>query len=96
MAVIRTSDVRPSVFPRGSPKKFCTIFFVPHSKHSPAILSPLDFSAVTQNLVSRNIDNLLQSYADEGHLLLGVLEHVYRSMEDYLKECLSLDEDEQS
>jgi hypothetical protein len=38
----------------------------------------------------------LQSYADEGHLLVGVLEHVYRSMEDYLKECLSLDEDEQS
>lgn len=36
----------------------------------------------------------LQSYADEGHDLRGVLEHVYRSMEDFLTECLSLDTDE--
>ncbi|XP_061377760.1 inactive dipeptidyl peptidase 10 isoform X1 [Danaus plexippus] len=32
-----------------------------------------------------------QAYADEGHDLEGVIEHVYRSMEDYLLECLSLD-----
>lgn len=32
-----------------------------------------------------------QSYADEGHELKGVLGHVYRSMEDFLQECLSLD-----
>ncbi|XP_063529706.1 inactive dipeptidyl peptidase 10 isoform X2 [Cydia strobilella] len=32
-----------------------------------------------------------QAYADEGHELKGVIEHVYRSMEDYLRECLSLD-----
>ncbi|XP_053998740.1 dipeptidyl aminopeptidase-like protein 6 isoform X1 [Hylaeus anthracinus] len=32
-----------------------------------------------------------QSYADEDHALAGVLEHAYRSMEDYLAECLSLD-----
>lgn len=35
-----------------------------------------------------------QSYADEGHLLQGVIEHVYSSMQDFLKECLSLDVDE--
>lgn len=28
-------------------------------------------------------------------LISGVLEHVYRSMEDFLTECLSLDTDEQ-
>ncbi|XP_076291931.1 A-type potassium channel modulatory protein DPP6 isoform X2 [Lasioglossum baleicum] len=32
-----------------------------------------------------------QSYADEDHALSGVLEHAYRSMEDFLAECLSLD-----
>ncbi|XP_036148283.1 inactive dipeptidyl peptidase 10 isoform X2 [Monomorium pharaonis] len=32
-----------------------------------------------------------QSYADEGHALRGVLEHAYRSMEDFLAECLALD-----
>lgn len=35
-----------------------------------------------------------QSYADEGHELSGVLEHVYRSMEEYFRDCLSLDADE--
>ncbi|XP_026469614.1 inactive dipeptidyl peptidase 10 [Ctenocephalides felis] len=35
-----------------------------------------------------------QSYADEGHRLIGVLDHAYRSMEDYLRECLSLDPDD--
>lgn len=35
-----------------------------------------------------------QTYADEGHELAGALEHVYRSMEDFLTECLSLDTDE--
>lgn len=34
-----------------------------------------------------------QTYADEGHELTNVLEHVYKSMEHYLKECLSLDPD---
>lgn len=34
-----------------------------------------------------------QSYANEGHKLDGVIEHVYKSMEDYLIKCLSLDED---
>lgn len=38
--------------------------------------------------------NLFQNYADEGHELKGVLEHVYRSMEDFLQECLSLDTEE--
>lgn len=32
-----------------------------------------------------------QSYADEDHDLLGVLEHVYKTMEDFLGTCLSLD-----
>ncbi|XP_055386032.1 inactive dipeptidyl peptidase 10 isoform X2 [Condylostylus longicornis] len=35
-----------------------------------------------------------QAYADEGHDLTNVLEHVYRSMEDYLADCLSLDTEE--
>jgi hypothetical protein len=35
----------------------------------------------------------LQSYADEGHDLRGVTEHVYRSMEHYYHSCLSLDSD---
>ncbi|KAF7996285.1 hypothetical protein HCN44_001917 [Aphidius gifuensis] len=32
-----------------------------------------------------------QSYADEDHALSGVIEHTYRSMEDFFTECLSLD-----
>lgn len=36
----------------------------------------------------------LQTYADEGHELNGVLEHVYSSMEHYFAECLSLDPDD--
>lgn len=35
-----------------------------------------------------------QSYADEGHDLKGVLEHVYRSMQEFFEECLSLDTDD--
>lgn len=35
----------------------------------------------------------IQTYADEGHELTNVLEHVYKSMEHYLKDCLSLDPD---
>ncbi|XP_059617511.1 inactive dipeptidyl peptidase 10 isoform X1 [Phlebotomus argentipes] len=35
-----------------------------------------------------------QSYADEGHELTGVAEHVYRSMEEYLRDCLILDPDD--
>lgn len=34
---------------------------------------------------------LKQSYANEDHALKGVLEHAYRSMEDFLAECLALD-----
>lgn len=37
---------------------------------------------------------MLQSYADQGHDLVGVLTHAYSSMEDYLQECLTLDADE--
>lgn len=36
---------------------------------------------------------VFQSYADEGHDLKGVTEHVYRSMEHYYRDCLSLDGD---
>ncbi|XP_031617317.1 inactive dipeptidyl peptidase 10 isoform X1 [Contarinia nasturtii] len=36
-----------------------------------------------------------QTYADEGHELSNVLEHVYKSMEHYLKDCLSLDPDDE-
>lgn len=36
----------------------------------------------------------IQTYADEGHDLTNVLEHVYKSMEYYLKDCLSLDPDD--
>ncbi|XP_031343376.1 venom dipeptidyl peptidase 4-like isoform X1 [Photinus pyralis] len=34
------------------------------------------------------------SYADEGHDLVGVIRHVYQSMEDFFQECLSLDTDD--
>lgn len=37
---------------------------------------------------------IFQTYADEGHELSNVIEHVYRSMEHYLRDCLSLDSDE--
>ncbi|XP_049787849.1 inactive dipeptidyl peptidase 10 isoform X1 [Schistocerca cancellata] len=47
--------------------------------------------ALARALAQANIIFRYQSYADEGHLLQGVLEHVYRSMEDFLKECLKLD-----
>ncbi|XP_014274528.1 inactive dipeptidyl peptidase 10 isoform X2 [Halyomorpha halys] len=36
-----------------------------------------------------------QSYADEGHDFSGVKEHVYLSMEEFLSQCLSLDNNEQ-
>ncbi|CAO1378587.1 unnamed protein product [Diamesa serratosioi] len=36
-----------------------------------------------------------QAYADEGHELSGVTEHVYRSMEHYYRDCLSLDTDDE-
>ncbi|KAK7873601.1 hypothetical protein R5R35_009292 [Gryllus longicercus] len=50
--------------------------------------------ALARALADAGVIFRYQSYADEGHLLQGVLEHVYRSMEDYLKECLSLDEEQ--
>jgi hypothetical protein len=36
---------------------------------------------------------LFQSYADEGHDLSGVLEHTYKSMEDFMNDCLVLETD---
>lgn len=33
------------------------------------------------------------AYPDEGHELKGVTEHVYRSMEHFYRQCLSLDEE---
>lgn len=42
------------------------------------------------------VDFLFQSYADEGHLLDGVIEHVYRSMQNFFEECLTLDTDERA
>lgn len=36
---------------------------------------------------------IFQTYADESHDLNNVLEHVYKSMEHYLKDCLSLEDD---
>ncbi|XP_075212470.1 inactive dipeptidyl peptidase 10 isoform X3 [Lycorma delicatula] len=50
--------------------------------------------ALAHSLTQEGIMYRYQSYADQGHELSGVLEHVYSSMEEYLKECLSLDEDE--
>ncbi|PNF24635.1 hypothetical protein B7P43_G00742 [Cryptotermes secundus] len=50
--------------------------------------------ALARALAEAGIIFRYQSYADEGHLLAGVLEHVYRSMEDFLQECLSLDEEQ--
>nr|XP_023020216.1 inactive dipeptidyl peptidase 10 isoform X2 [Leptinotarsa decemlineata] len=35
-----------------------------------------------------------QCYADEGHQLEGVIEHVYSSMQHFFEECLNLDTDE--
>lgn len=46
------------------------------------------------NIAIINVELNFQNYADEGHELKGVLEHVYRSMEDFLQECLSLDTEE--
>lgn len=40
------------------------------------------------------ITNIFQTYADEGHDLEGVLEHVYSSMEQFFSQCLSLDPDD--
>ncbi|XP_063236972.1 inactive dipeptidyl peptidase 10 [Bacillus rossius redtenbacheri] len=51
--------------------------------------------ALARALAKAGVIFRYQSYADEGHALLGVLGHVYRSMEDYLKECLSLDDEQQ-
>ncbi|XP_044727006.1 inactive dipeptidyl peptidase 10 [Chrysoperla carnea] len=49
---------------------------------------------LTRALAEAGVIYRYQSYADEGHELVGVLEHVYRSMENYLQECLSLDIDD--
>nr|CAD7195978.1 unnamed protein product [Timema douglasi] len=51
--------------------------------------------ALARALADAGIIFRYQSYADEGYALQGVLGHVYSSMEDYLTECLSLDEDQQ-
>lgn len=41
-----------------------------------------------------NFDLTFQSYPDEGHHLYGVLEHAYRTMEYNLRDCLTLDTDD--
>lgn len=50
--------------------------------------------SLARALTEANVLFRYQSYADEGHDLLGVLEHAYRSMEDHFQECLSLDIDD--
>lgn len=47
----------------------------------------------TRNFTDFIITIFFQTYADEGHELSNVLEHVYKSMEHYLKDCLSLEDD---
>ncbi|XP_043862780.1 uncharacterized protein LOC120457838 isoform X1 [Drosophila santomea] len=49
---------------------------------------------LAKSLTSANILFRYQTYADEGHDLSGVLEHVYSSMEQFFAECLSLDPDD--
>ncbi|TDG39336.1 hypothetical protein AWZ03_014242 [Drosophila navojoa] len=49
---------------------------------------------LAKSLTEANILYRYQTYADEGHELNGVLEHVYSSMEHYFAECLSLDPDD--
>lgn len=48
--------------------------------------------SIKSNLIISSLKS--QTYADEGHDLDGVLEHVYGSMEQYYSECLSLDSDD--
>uniref|UniRef100_A0A1B6C3H0 Peptidase S9 prolyl oligopeptidase catalytic domain-containing protein n=1 Tax=Clastoptera arizonana TaxID=38151 RepID=A0A1B6C3H0_9HEMI len=60
------------------------------------ITAPYQHSiSLAHSLADAGIMYRYQSYADQGHDLEGVLEHAYRSMEDYLRECLTLDSDEQ-
>uniref|UniRef100_A0A1A9V2A1 Peptidase S9 prolyl oligopeptidase catalytic domain-containing protein n=1 Tax=Glossina austeni TaxID=7395 RepID=A0A1A9V2A1_GLOAU len=49
---------------------------------------------LAKSLTDANILYRYQTYADEGHELVGVLEHVYSSMEHYFADCLSLDPDD--
>jgi inactive dipeptidyl peptidase 10 len=49
--------------------------------------------ALSTTLIRLLLARLFQSYADEGHDLRGVTEHVHRSMEHYFRNCLNLDED---
>ncbi|XP_014089401.1 dipeptidyl peptidase 4 [Bactrocera oleae] len=49
---------------------------------------------LAKSLTDANILYRYQTYADEGHELSGVLEHVYLSMEHYFADCLSLDPDD--
>lgn len=55
-------------------------------------LSAFRVSTIESKYFSLQI-SLLQTYADEDHRLTNVVEHVYKSMEHYLKNCLSLDPD---
>ncbi|XP_054285172.1 inactive dipeptidyl peptidase 10 isoform X2 [Macrosteles quadrilineatus] len=50
--------------------------------------------SLAHSLAKEDIMYRYQSYADQGHDLVGVLPHAYSSMEDYLRECLTLDSDE--
>uniref|UniRef100_A0A0C9RBH7 Dpp10_0 protein n=1 Tax=Fopius arisanus TaxID=64838 RepID=A0A0C9RBH7_9HYME len=47
--------------------------------------------ALSKALSDAGIIFRYQSYADEDHALSGVIEHAYRSMEDFFTECLTLD-----
>ncbi|XP_019867490.1 inactive dipeptidyl peptidase 10 isoform X2 [Aethina tumida] len=50
--------------------------------------------ALSRALAESGVLFQYQSYADEGHELEGVIEHVYRSMQTFFEECLNLDTEE--
>ncbi|KAJ8915617.1 hypothetical protein NQ315_003401 [Exocentrus adspersus] len=50
--------------------------------------------ALARALTKENVLFRYQSYADEGHELKGVRQHVYLSMQTFFEECLNLDTDE--
>ncbi|KAL1123723.1 hypothetical protein AAG570_001496 [Ranatra chinensis] len=51
-------------------------------------------AALTTSLTDQGVLFRYQSYADQGHDLTGVLEHLYKSMEEFLSQCLNLDRNE--
>ncbi|XP_039280543.1 inactive dipeptidyl peptidase 10 isoform X2 [Nilaparvata lugens] len=69
-------------------------FFIIHGLAD--ISAPYQHSvALDHALTTAGVMFRYQSYADQGHDLRGVREHVYSTMEEYWTECLSLEEDEQ-